>query len=140
MSDYYFAAIFPTKEGHFTVEFPDFPEAFTQGATLDECMVMGKDVLDITVEEYAKARKPLPQPSNLQQVKAWAETQRHEPGIQSDGDFLYQMFAAPSVERTPVRINLSLAKYILAAIDAKAQALGMTRSGFVAEAAMAYKV
>ena len=54
---YYFALFLPVQEGGYAVEFPDIPEAFTQGSTLEECMDMARDVLSIAVEEYAKAKK-----------------------------------------------------------------------------------
>ena len=42
---YYFALFLPVQEGGYAVEFPDIPEAFTQGSTLEECMDMARDVL-----------------------------------------------------------------------------------------------
>ena len=66
---YYFALFLPVQEGGYAVEFPDIPEAFTQGSTLEECMDMARDVLSIAVEEYAKAKKQLPSPSPLAKVR-----------------------------------------------------------------------
>ncbi|MDR2712498.1 MAG: type II toxin-antitoxin system HicB family antitoxin, partial [Clostridiales bacterium] len=135
---YYFAVFMPTVEEHYAVEFPDFPEGFTQGNDLADCLVMGADVLAIAVEEYAKARKPLPEPSSFEQVKAWAERQKGSEGLVPDRDFLFQLFQAPSVDMTPVRVSVSFAKSALDAIDAKAKRAGFTRSGFLAHAAQHY--
>lgn len=82
----------PVREGGYAVEFPDIPEAFTQGENLEECMVMGAEVLAIAVEEYAKARKELPTPSNLDEVEAWAETQKNDPSLATSKKFLFQLF------------------------------------------------
>jgi len=134
----YFAVFMPTIEGHYAVEFLDFPEGFTQGSDLADCLSMGADVLAIAAEEYAKARKPLPKPSSFEQVKAWAETQKGSTGLDPDGEYMFQLFSAPNVGMTPVRISVSLPKAVLDGIDAKAKKAGFTRSGFLAHAAMAY--
>lgn len=134
----YFAVFMPTTEGHYAVEFPDIPEAFTQGNSLEECMVMGADALAIAVEEYAKARKELPAASTLATVKSWAEEQKNEQGISPDGEFLYQLFIAPEVDMTPVRVSVSFPKSVLETVDSRAAQCGMTRSGFLATAALSY--
>jgi predicted RNase H-like HicB family nuclease len=134
---YYVAVFMPTKAEYYAVEFPDFPEGFTQGKTLDECMIMGSDVLAITVEEYAKARKELPQPSSMEQIRIWAQSKKEDPDI-ATGDFLFQLFKAPEVDLTPVKISVSFPKNVLAELDEKASAAGMTRSGYLAKAAMDY--
>jgi len=134
----YFAVFMPVKEGGYAVEFPDIPEAFTQGNTLEECVAMGADVLAIVVEEYAKARKELPPPSSPEQIEAWAKEQKADPGLASEGRFLMQLFRAPDVDATPVRVSISLAKSTLADIDEKARQAGYTRSGFLAAAAQAF--
>lgn len=134
----YIAALLPAVEGGYSIEFPDFPEAFSQGDDFAEAVEMGEDALSIAVEEYTRAKRNLPEPSSLAEVRAWAESQRQQPGIVANGEILYQMYTAPSVELTPVRINISLAKSILERLDSKAKALGMTRSGFIAAATQAY--
>jgi predicted RNase H-like HicB family nuclease len=137
---HYFAVFMPTREGVYAISFPDFPEAISQGNDFDDCMVMAADALAITVEEYAKARKSLPEPSSLERVKAWAESERCDACQASGGKFLFQLFAAPDVDTTPVRISVSLAKSVLESVDKKAKTLGMTRSGFLGAAAEAYPV
>ena len=137
--NHYFAVFMPTVEGHYAVEFPDFPEGFTQANDLADCLVMGADVLSIAVEEYAKARKSLPEPSTFEQIKAWAENQKGSKGLAPDGVFLLQLFPAPSDDMTPVRVSVSFPKSALAEIDAKAKQAGFTRSGFLAHAAQHYQ-
>jgi len=138
MEGYYFAVFMPAVEGGHVVQFPDFPEAFTQGESLGECLNMGAEVLAIAVEEYAKARKPVPVPSSLDQVKEWAEKEKASPGISHDGEMVFQLFQAPRMDLTPVRISVSLTKNVLDALDAKAALAGMTRSGFIARSVEAY--
>lgn len=137
---YYFATFIPIQEGGYAIEFPDFPEALSQGADLAECMKMAADALAVTVEEYAKVRRDLPVPSTQEQAKVFARASMTEgPGIDTEREPLFQLFAAPEMDMTPVRINVSFPKSTLSIIDQKAQHLGMTRSGFLATAAQAYQ-
>jgi len=138
MAGYYFAVFMPAGEGGYVVQFPDFPEAFTQGESLGECLTMGAEVLAIAVEEYAKARKPVPAPSSLEQIKKWAEKEKLSSGISDGGEMIVQLFQAPCMDLTPVRISVSLTKNVLDALDAKAALAGMTRSGFIARSVEAY--
>ncbi len=134
----YFAVFLPVREGGYAVEFPDIPEAFTQGDTIEECVIMGSDVLNITVEEYAKARRQMPAPSSLEAIKAWVSAQKGDPSLAPDGEPFIQLFRAPDVDMTPVRVTVSFPKSTLEAIDNKAAQAGLTRSGFLAQAALAF--
>ena len=62
MAKYYYAAFIPDAESGFSIFCPDFPEVASQGETVEECMDMAAEALAFTVEEYAKARKTLPEP------------------------------------------------------------------------------
>lgn len=137
---YYFAVIYPSEEGTYVVDFPDFPEAFTSGRTLEECMVMGEDVLAVTVEEYVRANRKLPTPSGIEDIrKKAAHEMATAEGLDTSREPLFQMFAVPEADMTPVKISISLARSVLEKIDAKARAAGMTRSGFLAAAGAAYE-
>ena len=136
---HYFAIFYPLAEGGYMVDFPDIPEAFSEGADLDECMRLGAEVLAMAVEEYAKARKDLPPPSSLEAVKEVAANGMAAPGTDASRAPLLQLFAAPRVDMTPVRISVSLPKSVLEDIDRKAQQQGLTRSGFLARAASAFE-
>lgn len=136
----YFAVFRPVPEGGYAVEFPDIVEAFTQGDTIEECVLMGEDVLALVVEEYAKNRRELPMPSSLEEINTWIAEQKNDPDIVPDGRPFIQLFKAPDVNMTPVRVTISMAKSVLDEIDAKAKRGGYTRSGFLAHAAQEYRV
>ena len=138
MAEYYFAVFMPAVEGGYVVQFPDFPEAFTQGESLGECLTMGAEVLAIAVEEYARARKPVPVASSLAEIKKWAGKEKTSPGISNSGEMVFQLFQAPRMDLTPVRISVSMTKNVLDVLDAKAALAGMTRSGFIARSVEAY--
>jgi antitoxin HicB len=50
-------------ENAFFLQFIDFPEAFTQGYTLEELYEMGQDVLSLILEDYLEDNRELPDPS-----------------------------------------------------------------------------
>lgn len=52
----------PDGSGFF-VSFPDIPEALTQGATMEEALIMGKDALEIALEFYFEDERTVPLPS-----------------------------------------------------------------------------
>ena len=66
----YHGIVFPLKNGRFAMEFPDIPEAFCEGESLEECLVNAREVLEIAIEEYEAAGKPLPNPSTHDKVCA----------------------------------------------------------------------
>jgi antitoxin HicB len=47
----------------FFVSFPDIPEALTQGETLEEALMMGKDALETALEFYFEDERTVPLPS-----------------------------------------------------------------------------
>lgn len=137
--NYYFAVFMPERTGGYSIWFPDFPEANTQGGDLQEGMEMAADVLAITAEEYARARRPLPDPSPLETVRTRAAEALRESGVQPAGEIIYPLVAAPDLDMTTVKVNISLPKHALATLDAKAKMQGMTRSGFIVRAVQAYQ-
>ncbi len=95
----YLAVLYPAAEGGYAVEFPDFPEAITQGDTLEEAIGMAADALKIVVEEYARARRELPAPSTLEQVKAVAGREMATArGIDAGREPIFQPITAPAVD------------------------------------------
>ncbi len=59
-------------------------------------------------------------------------------GMDSSREPLTQLFQAPEIDMTPVKLNISMTRAALAGIDEKARRLGMTRSGLLVRAAQAY--
>jgi len=66
-----YSALFePDREaGGFVVTFPDFGYGATQGETVDEAMEMARDLLILTIGDYIRAGKALPQPGRKRSVK-----------------------------------------------------------------------
>lgn len=139
--NYYSAYILKDKKLGYTIFFPDFPEATTQGDTLEECIALGDDALNITLEEYTSERREIPAPSSIQEVKEKARAKANEYAELIDASFepLIQFYKAPDMSQKPVKVTVSFPKNCLDTIDKKAAELGMTRSGFLVKAALAYE-
>ena len=58
---FYFALFHTVPDGGFWVSFPDFPECFTQGESLEETYAMAVDALGLCISEYTS--KDLPKAS-----------------------------------------------------------------------------
>lgn len=138
MEKYYWAAIIKSDDAYIIL-FPDFEEAVSQGYTLAECMDMGMDALSNVVDEYRKSKKDLPTPCSREEAAKWVKKTLSALNEHvAEKDIFYQLFKSPCVDNTPVRVSVSLAKSALEKIDAKAADLGMTRSGLLVAAALAY--
>lgn len=137
MATYYYAAFIPSETAY-SIIVPDIPEVASQGETVEECMEMATEAVALVIEEYAKTRKHMPTPSGLDAVKRMVEAEMASIDETMPESTLFQLIQAPSVDLTPVKISISVAKSTLDNIDAKARSHGMTRSGFLVTAAQAY--
>lgn len=54
----------PDREsGGYVVNFPDIPEALTQGETVEEALQQAQDALETALDFYFDERRPVPMPS-----------------------------------------------------------------------------
>jgi antitoxin HicB len=54
----------PAEEGGFVVNFPDFPEGWSQGQTREEALLQAADLLETIVANYMAEGWDLPDPSS----------------------------------------------------------------------------
>ncbi len=136
---YYCLAFVPAPEGGYAIFSPDFPEITSQGKNISDSIDMATDALRIIAEEYAKMKKTLPVPSTLEEAKIKMKAELEELEIHVSLDtILYQFIPVPSADMTLVKISATFTRHTLDIIDNKAKLHGMTRSGFLAAAALAY--
>lgn len=64
-----YPAIFTAKQDEIQVDFPDLPEAFTQGKTMDEAFDFAKLGLAITINDKLGHFEKAPQASKLAAVQ-----------------------------------------------------------------------
>ena len=113
-------------ESDFGVDFPDFPGCVTAGATLDEARRLAEEALRFHVEGLREDGDAIPEPSRLEDVMA-------DPENREAVAFLVEVSEKP--ERT-VRVNITLPEPALRRIDTYAADHGLSRSSFLAQAAL----
>lgn len=127
----FYPAFIHYEEGHaHSVFFPDVTGCFSAGDTLEETFVNAKQALSFHFEGLREDGLPIPQPSSLDALKANGEY---------EDDFANAtLIRVPLVEThaKPKRVNISLTPSLLNAIDQAAKEQGMTRSAFLASAAL----
>jgi len=62
---YAYPAVFTKEESGYFVEFPDIQPCYTEGKTLEEAVIMAKDVLESRIELALERNEPLPHPSDI---------------------------------------------------------------------------
>jgi predicted RNase H-like HicB family nuclease len=122
----YIAVIHKERKSDFGVSFPDFPGCITAGRTVDEAREMAEEALRGHVLMMVDEGLAMPFPSKLEDIL-------------KDRDFAgaaaYFIVNVDVPKPEPVRFNASMDAQLLARIDQKSREIGMTRSGFLAEAA-----
>ena len=139
MKTYYIAGFVPEEDGKFSVYFPDIEGCVTWGENLAHATDAAADALRGMLEYMARTHEALPVPSPLESIREKVKNIRKTDELAYPEDTVYQLVPAPNLDNVQVRINVSLPKSTLAAIDEKAQLLGFTRSGFLVHAAQAYR-
>ncbi|ABB40553.1 Uncharacterized protein family UPF0150 [Oleidesulfovibrio alaskensis G20] len=132
MEKLYYGVFIPAIEGGYVVTFLECPAIGTQGETLQEAYRNALDVLNIEAEEQAKKRQEMPEPASYEAVVAYASEEMKGEGVDCSREFRLQLVPVPTADATPVRINISLPRYILEDLDRKARSKGFGRSQFVA--------
>ena len=122
---HYLALIHKDPDSDYGVSFPDFPGLATAGHTLDEARVMAEEALAFHIEGMVEDGDVIPEPSTLEAVMA-------DP-VARDG-VVTLVSTTPPTRRT-VRVNVTLPEDVLAEIDRYTEDRGLTRSGFLAQAA-----
>ena len=106
------------------VSFPDAPGCFAAADELDGLIPAAVEALTLWAEEGE-----MPTPRDMEVIRAEVADELAQGAA---------LVAVPLVvrARVPRRINVSLDRGVLEAIDAEARRRGMTRSAFLAEAAL----
>jgi len=127
----YYPAFVHYEPGHaHSVFFPDVPGCFSAGDTLDECFANARKALAFHVEGLREDGLDIPPPSSLDALKANEDF--------ADDFKEATLIRVPLLENVvaPKRVNISLSPSLLSAIDQAAKEQGMTRSAFLASAAL----
>jgi predicted RNase H-like HicB family nuclease len=120
MTSVLFVALATAEEGGYRATFPDFPQCVVQAPDLAELLVGARRALAANLQRTADAGETWPKPTPIEQMSL-------APGV-------IPVLVDVAVEDTPIRVNISLGERLLQRLDAAAEAKGMTRSGFIAQA------
>ena len=138
MDTYYIAGFIPEEDGSgWSVYFPDVPNVAAGGETISEALTNARAGLSVALREMAERNLDIPAPSSMRDAVASVRLEREEDGLPFPDESVFQYVLAPEVDTTPVRVNISIPRNALNALDRKAEAAGTTRSGYIARIAMA---
>ena len=113
----------------FGISFPDFPGCISGGDTVEHVVAMGGEALALAVEGMIEDGEALPSPRTGKEIMA-------DPDLADEREGAMLAWVPVILDQgSPRRVNLSLDKGLLDAIDAEARRRGMTRSAFVSSAA-----
>jgi predicted RNase H-like HicB family nuclease len=123
MMRYYHAVVHKDEDSAFGVQFPDLPGCFSAAEEIEDVIPNAIEALSLWFEDADEIV-----PSPVEKVRADAADEL------SDGAFLVMV---PWIGRNskPARVNISLDRAMLDAIDSAASMRRLTRSAFLAEAA-----
>ena len=123
-------AIEPGDDRHaFGVAVPDLPGCFSAGDTIEAAMTNAVEAIELMVETLIEDGQPLPQP---QPLSAHQQNPDYRGWVWAVVDAPVEKFFGPAA-----KINITVPQAILSRIDSYAKAHGMTRSGFLVDAARA---
>jgi predicted RNase H-like HicB family nuclease len=105
--------------------FPDFPGCFSAADDWEDIPRMAQEAVEC---HMAGEDMPIPKPTPL-------ETLTRLPDYQYGGVWVLVSIDVDRIDPKPQRVNVSIPRYLLAAIDDYAKSHGETRSGFLARAA-----
>lgn len=123
----YIALLRKESRSDFGVSFPDFPGCITAGRTLEEARLLAKAALDAHVALMMEDSDPVPGPSTLDEI---VTDKAHRDAL----PFLVDLTPP---EEPALRINITVPRRDLAAIDAAAEQANQSRSAFLVKAALA---
>ncbi|MGE3333640.1 MAG: type II toxin-antitoxin system HicB family antitoxin [Rhodospirillaceae bacterium] len=121
----YPGVIFQEEEG-FSITFPDVAGAHSEGDTLDECLSMGQEALNLVLEVLAADKKPLPDASTVEAARAAARE------VYPEGKILTVQFFEGALPGRAAKLAITMDENLVKRVDAAAGSYG--RSGFIAEA------
>jgi predicted RNase H-like HicB family nuclease len=104
--------------------FPDLPGVFTAADNLDELPATAQEA----VEAMYEGEDRIPDASSIEQ---WKDSVEY-----ADGFWMLVAIDRAKINTKPVRLNISLPESLLHDIDAFAKSHHLTRSGFLAQAAL----
>lgn len=121
----YIGLIHKDADSDYGVSFPGFPGVITAGVDLDDARRMAEEALGLHIEGMIEDREVIPEPSTLEAVMQDPDNR----------DGVAVLVPLQTQSKRAVRLNITLPEDVLREIDNYAEKHGLTRSGFLAQAA-----
>ena len=121
----YIGLIHKDAKSDYGVSFPDFPGVVTAGKDLDDLRAMAEQALALHIDGLLEDGEAIPEASSLEEVMSDPDNK----------DGVAILVAVKTDAAKSVRVNVTLPEDILAQIDKFAKERGLSRSGFLAQAA-----
>lgn len=122
----YIALLWKDENSDYGVSFPDFPGCVTAGSSLHEARQLAAEALQFHVEGLLADGEVLPDPTALDEIMEDRENK----------DAVAFIVPVQTGRKTSVRVNVTFQSDLLEQIDKYAERHRMTRSGFLADAAL----
>jgi predicted RNase H-like HicB family nuclease len=118
------------RDSDYGVTVPDLPGCFSAGSTMDEALDQAVAAIELHLEGMLLDNEPIPLPKPVEE---------HQQNL----DYAGGVWAFATVDLSRIsgkskRVNITLPARLLAMMDHHAARRGETRSGLIAEAALAY--
>ncbi len=112
----------------FGVVVPDLPGCFSAGDTFEEALVNAREAIELHVEGLLDAGEQVPAPSPVDKLVA-------DPDLKG---FVWAFIDVPpeALDNAVERVNVTIPRRVLHAIDQAAQRQNKSRSAYLAEAAL----
>ena len=118
------------KDSDYGVTVPDLPGCFSAGSTVDEALAMTKEAIELHLEGLIEEGLPVPPPGSIEQYRG---DSRYKGGVWA------VVAVVPSdLPGKAKRINITMPRRVLEAVDRFAKARNQTRSGLLVKAATDY--
>jgi predicted RNase H-like HicB family nuclease len=121
-----------TRRRAWGVVVPDLPGCFSAADSgVDEAIDKAREAIAVWIEAAVDAGEAIPVPSSIDALR---KSPDYEGWIWAVVDVDPEI-----LDETVERVNITLPRRVLARLDAKARRAGATRSGFIAQLALAAK-
>ena len=127
---HYLVFVHKQRNSDYGVAVPDLPGCFTAGSTIDEALAMAREAIELHLEGLAAEGAAIPEPRRI-------EDYHSQPDFKG-GTWALVSVSPPSLRAAAQRINITMPRHVLRAVDRFARARNESRSGLLAKAATAY--
>lgn len=126
---YYPVVIHKEENSDYGASVPDIPGCISAGETPEEALVMIKEAIELHIESMVSDGEPVPTPTPIEKI---ALSNEYQDCTWALAEINLEKLMGPAE-----RINITVPRVALRRIDAAAEKVGMNRSQYLVNAALA---